>query len=179
MNLRKPTGLVFDLPHGSWMANILKLRSKYEPSRLKFPIEITAVGSSGLGWFSPTNKADTVLKEVRRFATETPAFSFSFKGVERFPSTNVYYLSIREPDPFHAFHRKFVNSKLKFGKTPFDYAPHCAIAILPENASAAAHREVAACAVPRKKIKISSVSIYSVSFERGECKQELCIPLHV
>jgi hypothetical protein len=177
MDLRTPTGLVFDLPYGSWMGDILKLRAKHEPARLGFPIEITVVGSSGLGWLSSTNEVDAVLTEVRRIARETPPFSFSFKAVERFPNSNVYYLAVNEPEPFHAVQRKLVTSTLSFENTLHEYVPHCTIAILPHNATEAVHREVAACAIPRQRILVASVSLYSVDFERNECEQWDRIPL--
>jgi hypothetical protein len=58
----------------------------------------------------------------------------------------------------------------------FDLPNYYTIAILPGNASADAHCETAACAVPQELINISSVSFYSVDFARKTCGQWDHIP---
>jgi hypothetical protein len=100
------TGLSFDLPQARWMDQIQRLRVRHDPARLKFPIEITVVGSSG--------------------------------------------------------QRRLANCGLRFEPSPYDYVPHCTIAILPADAAAAVHAEVRACPVPLHNIEVSSVSFWSV-----------------
>jgi hypothetical protein len=177
LNLQTPTGLVFDLPHSTWMAAVLKLRANFDPLRLGFPIEITVVGSSGLGWFSPENDARAVLSVVQGIAAATAPFSFAFESVKRFPDSNVYYLAPDDASAFHAFQRELAQSGLRYEKTPFEYVPHCTIAILSHDAGEDAHRHTAACAVPPDRIRISSVSFYAVDFARSVCQQWDRVPL--
>lgn len=164
------TGLVFDLPHGPWVANVLHLRSRYEPTRLGFPIEITVVGSSGLGWFTSTQDEATLLRDVGEVARHFPPFTFRFEKVSCFPGTTVYYLSPRESAPFFDFQRKLHDCGLSYEPTPFTYTPHCTIVILAEP-NQEAHAEIMACPVPDIEIRVASVSFYSVDALSNECHQ--------
>ena len=171
------TGLVFDLPHGRWMDDVLRIRSLYEPARVRFPIEITVAGSSGLGWFSAGQGKAELLRQVGAVAQGFAPFTFQFGGVARFSGTSVYYLSLREAGQFHFFQDRLARCGLRFEPVPFSYVPHCTIAILPEDAVASAHSEVMACTVPDHDIRISSVSFWSVDASNQQCYQEECIPL--
>lgn len=168
-------GLVFDLPHGRWMDDVLRLRSLYEPVRLRFPIEITVAGSSGLGWFSD-GQAD-LLQKVGNVARGFAPFSFRFAKVERFPESNVYYLAPGDGSPFHEFQRRLADCGLRFESTPFEYVPHCTIAILAPDAPAEAHADVWACPVPAVDVQVLSVSFWSVDREQQIAQQGECIPL--
>src|SRR5258706_16433093 len=154
------TGLVFDLPHDSWMDEVSRLRVRHDPARLHFPIEITVAGSSGLGWF--LDEGADLLQKVGGVARGFAPFSFRFAKVERFPRSNVYYLAPGDNSAFHEFQRRLAGRGLRFEPTPFDYVPHCTIAILPIEASEAAHAEVVAFRVPSGDIRVSSVSFWSV-----------------
>src|SRR5436190_23834458 len=97
------TGLVFDLPRAAWMDDLMRLRSLYDPLRLRFPVEITVVGSSGLGWFSDGQAQPELMDCVREIARRFSPFSFRFEKVDRFPGSNVYYLALDDGSCFHDF----------------------------------------------------------------------------
>lgn len=158
------TGLFFDLPHGRWMDDVLRIRSLHEPARLRFPIEITVAGSSGQG------KAE-LLRQVGAVAQGFAPFTFQFGSVARFSGSSVYYLSPREARRFHEFQDRLARCGLRFEPVPFSYVPHCTIAILPEDAAESAHAEVMACTVPDHDIRIS------VDAPNQQCRQEERIPL--
>ena len=165
-------GLVFDLPNGRWMDDVLRLRSLYDPVRLRFPIEITVAGSSGLGWFS--DGQHDLVQKVGGIARGFAPFAFRFAKVERFPESNVYYLAPGDGSPFHEFQSRLAGCGLRFESTPYAYVPHCTIAILAQDAPVEAHAEVRACPVPAGDIQVLSVSFWSVDREqqlaqRGEC----------
>jgi 2'-5' RNA ligase len=154
------TGLVFDLPQGRWMDEVTRLRSRHDPVRLRFPIEITVVGSSGLGWFSE-GQTD-LMRRVGEVARACSPFSFRFDGVKCFPESSAYYLSPADDIGFHDFQRRLANCGLRFEPSPYEYVPHCTIAILAADAAAEAHAEVRAFPVPSDNIRVSSVSFWSV-----------------
>lgn len=164
------TGLVFDLPHGPWMADVLRLRSKYEPARLRFPIEITVVGSSGLGWFSPRHDNAQLVRHVEDVAAKCAPFSFHFESVRCFPGSSVYYLSPREAKPFVEFQEELRACGLGYETTPFAYAPHCTIVNL-ANVNGDGHAEVMSCPVPHREISVTSVSFYTVDLQANCCYQ--------
>ena len=171
------TGLVFDLPHAPWWSDVLRLRAAWAPGHLKFPVEITVVGSSGLGWFAGHQASRELEEAVRGVAARCKPFEFRFAGVERFANSNVYYLAVADERPFHDFQRELARCGLAFEPTPFSYKPHCTIAILDGNAGDTAHAQLQACPVPDHAILISSVSLYRVDHERGEALQGTRIAL--
>jgi 2'-5' RNA ligase len=163
-------GVVFDLPEHSWTAEIRRLRAAYDHPRLLFPVEITVAGSSGLGWLTPSQVADSVAKQLSDVARSFAPFEFNFAKVESFPETQVYYLAPEQTVPFVAFQRALAASSLKFEPTPFSYTPHCTIVQLHRDAPPSAHAEVATFPVPGERITISSVSLYAVNLSQNDCR---------
>lgn len=145
------------------MDDVRRLRARHDPARLRFPIEITVVGSSGLGWFSEGQARADLLKRVGEIASGFPQFSFRFKSVARFPDSAVYYLAPGNTARFQEFQDRLANCGLRFEPTPHAYVPHCTIAILAQDAASEAHAEVAACPVPTDEIRVASVSFWSVN----------------
>jgi 2'-5' RNA ligase len=170
------TGLVFDLPHAPWMGEVLRLRALYDPPRLAFPVEITVVGSSGLGWFAPSIAHDRLVRTVRGVAEGFPAFAFRFGSVASFAGTAVYYLAPAEAAPFRAFQAAIAASGLSFEPTPFGYVPHCTIAEL-QAPTEPDRRQLMAFPVPEETIAVASVSLYSVERATRRCYQRERISL--
>ena len=173
------TGLVFDLPHAPWMAEILRFRAAYDSARLRFPIEITVVGSSGLGWFSPVVGREALVKKVRAVAKGFSPFKFHFGSAKRFLNSNVYYLAPSNEAPFHDFQGKIAACGLCFEPTPYSYTPHCTIAAPSDDISDEAHNELMAFPVPDHEIQVASVSFYTVETESQRCYQHERIELGV
>jgi len=148
------------------MDDVRRLRARHDPARLQFPIEITVVGSSGLGWFSEGQARADLLSRVGAVAGGFPQFSFRVKSVERFPDSNVYYLAPGTTGRFQEFQDRLANCGLRFEPTPHAYVPHCTIAILAQDAAEETHAEVSACPVPQEEIRVASVSFWSVNQAR-------------
>ena len=165
------TGLVFDLPHAPWMADVLRLRATYDRARLGFPIEITVVGSSGLRWFAPSIAHETLMRKVRAVAQGFAPFKFRFGAVECFAGSNVYYLHPVEELPFRTFQARLAASGLSFEPVPFEYVPHCTIAELPEGSGTNVREELLRCPVPDHEIPVTSVSFYTVDRQARRCYQ--------
>lgn len=173
------TGLVFDLPHGPWMAEILRLRSVYDSARLGFPIEITVVGSSGLGWFSPVVGRETLVGRVQSVAKGFSPFKFRFSSVACFPNSNVYYLTPSDDAPFHDFQGRIAACGISFEPTPYSYTPHCTIAAPSSDVSDKGREELMAFPVPDDEIQVASVSFYAVETRSQKCYQHERIALGV
>ena len=176
MEQRDVTGLVFDLPDQAWTAEVRRLRAAYDRDRISFPVEITVVGSSGLGWFSPAQAPELIAEQVRELARKRSPFECAFAGIEVFPASQVHYLSLQDESPFHAFQQSLAASALKFEPTPFAYKPHCTIVRISTNAETAPS-ELAAFSVPCAGFTISSVSLYSVNFAKNACRLVTRFPL--
>jgi 2'-5' RNA ligase len=159
------------------MGDVMRLRAAYDRVRLRFPIEITVVGSSGLGWFSPSLAREVLAHKVGEVAKACSPFAFRFGGVKRFPNSGVYYLAPADDKPFHAFQANLAASDLPFEATPYRYVPHCTIAELPRDAAPAAHEALMHCPVPDHDIHVTSVSLYSLDREAQCCYQHERIAL--
>jgi len=164
------TGLVFDLPDEPWTKEVVRMRERFDHDRVRFPVEITVVGSSRLGWFSPSQPVTRLIEEVAAVIRDIAPFMCEFSGVEHFAGSNVYYLAMRDETPFHSFQRLLAGSELRFEPTPFIYKPHCTIAALSTSASRADHAALAHFNAPRGHIAISSVSLYAVDHAHKKCQ---------
>ena len=169
--MRTVMGLVFDLPHAPWMGEVMRLRAAHDRTRLRLPIEITVVGSSGLGWFSPSIAREALVHKVRAVAKAFPPFASRFGSVACFPHSNVYYLQPSEDKPFRAFQANLAATDLSFEPTPYSYVPHCTIAEVPRDSAASVRDELARCPVPEHDIQVTSVSFYAVDREAQRCYQ--------
>jgi 2'-5' RNA ligase len=166
----KVIGLVFDLPHTLWTQEVLRVRKQYDPARANFPVEITVAGSSGLGWFSPSQTIAYLAEGISAIASSFTRFTFEFFRVERFPNSRVYYFAVRDATPFHAFQHLLAGSGLQFEPIPFSYTPHCTIAELSPSADDVDHAVLRNFNVPEGTIEVSSVSFYAVNSSRNQCE---------
>ena len=157
----------------------MRLRAAYDRVRLRFPIEITVVGSSGLGWFSLPAPREPLVHKVREVAKTFASFTFRFGALKRFPSSSVYYLEPLDDKPFHANQARLAATDLRFELTPYRYVPHCTVAEISGDAANGAHEELMQCPVPDHDIHVSSVSFYTVDRETQRCQQHERVALGV
>jgi hypothetical protein len=179
IDLPTVTCLVFDLPYAPWIGDVLRLRAAHDPARLRLPVEITVVGSSGLGPFCEGVARGQLSDKIRVIARAFSPFCFRFAGVACFPGSSVYYMAPHDSAPFHDFQRRIAACGLSFEPTPYRYTPHCTIAELPHSAPRSCHTEINACPVPDHEIRVASVSIYTFDAEALQCYQHESIALGV
>lgn len=149
----------------------MRLRAAYDPVRLRFPVEITVVGSSGLGWFSENIARKRLIREIQAIAKAFSPIHFRFDRVACFPGSTVYYMAPADGSPFHDFQRRISVCGLSFEPTPYSYTPHCTIAELSRDVASGAHVELMALGVPQHEIRVASVSIYTLDTEARICYQ--------
>ena len=153
------------------MGEVLRLRARHEPARLRFPIEITVAGSSGLGWFSAGQSRAELVRRVNRIVAGYKRFGFRFDKVLRFPQSHTYYLAPREERQFRDFQRRLADSGLRFAPTAFVYLPHCTIGVLSRTPTRPARKEIESCLMPASRIEVLSVSLYEVDTAAQICRQ--------
>jgi 2'-5' RNA ligase len=122
--------VVLDLPDpvGSQLRDI---RLRYSELRARYPAEITVAGSGGVGPIAGGQDDDELRDALAAIAASTPPITASFGAVRRFPSSNLFYLSIDDPRPFHALHERLRTSGIRFDAVPHEYVPHCTISGVP------------------------------------------------
>ena len=154
------TYIVLDIPEAmaGWIRSI---RARFNPERCAMPAEITVTGSSGLGHLVPGQSLADVASEIDRIAGSVVPFSASFSKVERFPDTEIYYLTLKDPEPFRAIHRAFAESSIGFLPNPYPFQPHCTLK-LRSKPSDPELLELLFLEPPKESFTLSSLSLYAL-----------------
>jgi 2'-5' RNA ligase len=121
------TFTVLDIPNPI-AGRIMAIRERHHDWFLKsLPVEITLIGSSGVGVFDPTQEPEEAFAILDAIAVETPPIQASFGEVLRFPETDIFVHTLQDEEPFRSLHERIVKSGLLFTPSPFPYKPHCTI----------------------------------------------------
>jgi 2'-5' RNA ligase len=121
------TFTVLDIP-SPIAKQIMAIRERHHDWFLKsFPIEITLIGSSGVGVFDLSQDPEEAFATLDAIAVETVPIQASFGEVLRFPNTDIFVHTLQDEEPFRALHERIAKSGLRFKPSPFPYKPHCTI----------------------------------------------------
>lgn len=125
--LGSETYLVLDLA-GPGAGEVRRVRHAYGYDFYgALPVEITVAGSSGLGPLAPDQDARKVFSTLDRIAAETPVITGRFGPVLRFPDTDIFVLTMEDPEPFIDLHQRISESAVQFLPSPFPFTPHCTL----------------------------------------------------
>lgn len=91
------------------------------------PVEVTVAGSSGLGTLAPDQDVLQVFSTLDRIAADTPVIAGRFGSMLRFPDTDIFVLTMEDPQPFLDLHQRIAESDIKFLPSPFPFMPHCTV----------------------------------------------------
>lgn len=104
----------------------IRVRS-HDTFRSALPVEITLTGSSGIGVFDATQDEKMAFSLLDTIAAETEPLQATFGKVLRFPSTDIFVLTLTDERPFRVLHERIVSSGIRFLASPFPYTPHCTL----------------------------------------------------
>ena len=125
MKINQPTYLIAELA-GDVVPLVADSRSRFNPGRVSWPIDITIVGSSGAGTIK---EGQCLLKTIDLLAPIIEKYFFNkvkFISVSRFPNTGIFYLE-PERELFDLLHNEVVNSDILFNSNEWPYNPHCTL----------------------------------------------------
>ena len=100
------------------------LRQRFSPLLAPLPVEITLVGSSGVGVLASDTAPADAIAVIERIAAATAPLQVAFGPIATFPGSGVYYFPPVSPLPWEQLHRMFATSGLRFAPTPFLFTPH-------------------------------------------------------
>jgi 2'-5' RNA ligase len=95
--------------------------------RSGLPVEITVAGSNGVGELDADQPSEDVFAVLTAIAAKTRPIEASFGPVDRFPGTEVFFLTLEDERPFHELHARIADSPIRFRPCPFPYQPHCTL----------------------------------------------------
>ena len=121
-----PTDIVLEIPE-PMATKVRRYRMLFDKERCALPTEITLTGSSGVGPISLGQDLEDVFSLIDSVSAKFEPFDAYFDNVEAFNSSDTYFLSFRNPEPFKRLHRAFAESGILFDPTPYPFTPHCTI----------------------------------------------------
>ncbi|MDB4908063.1 MAG: hypothetical protein JWO05_2847 [Gemmatimonadetes bacterium] len=161
MDFTRPTYVVVDMP-GAVGTFVRGMRERFSPRLAPLPVEITLVGSSGVGVFAPDTVPGEALAAVERLAELTAPLPVSFDAMTTFEGSGVFYYPPTDPAPWRHLHQVLAHSGLRYLPTPFSFTPHLtAVRLAPsqlENSTA----EVLALPSPPSGVA-DTLSVYSLA----------------
>jgi 2'-5' RNA ligase len=139
---------------------VLSIRQHYGSWRVTLPVEITIVGSSGVGVLRcEENEFGEVFKMINGVAKQTAPIVTRFTSVARFPNTGIFYYAQQNPEPFVQLQNAIIGTGLKLEKSPFPFRPHCTIADF-RSPSEELVQEIMSLPVPEVDIVLDTLSVY-------------------
>jgi 2'-5' RNA ligase len=166
MRFEHDTYVVLDMPPPIWK-HVKSIRERYASPLAILPVEITVIGSSGIGTLHEEQEIDAAFEHVDSVAANFAPFITAFSRVTTFPNTGVFYYEPKDPHPFIKLQSEIVSTGLKFKESPFPFTPHCTIVKL-DNPSQELVNEIMSLPVPRETFALDALSVYSL--EGYDCR---------
>jgi 2'-5' RNA ligase len=161
MRFEHDTYVVLDMPPPIWK-HVKSIRERYASPLTILPVEITVIGSSGIGTFHKEQDIDAAFELIDSVAASFAPFTTAFLRVTTFPNTGVFYYEPSDPQPFIELQSDIVSTGLKFNESPFPFTPHCTIVKF-DNPSQELVNEMLSLPVPKGEFMLGALSIYSLN----------------
>jgi 2'-5' RNA ligase len=175
-NSKRPF-IVLDVPP-PMAERIFALRRHFGSWRVALPVEITLVGSSGLGVLRyHESELETIFDTLDGMARRFAPIVTHFSSVAMFPGTRVFYFVPDNAAPFLTLQAALVESGLRFERSPFPFTPHCTIADL-ETVAEELPSGFQALAQPDTEIVLDTLSVYNLDERVLGGNSEGCRLLH-
>src|SRR5579871_2650674 len=157
------TYVVFDMPSAQWTKQVLALRREYDSDRAELPVEITVIGSSGVGVFENDQNPSQAFALLDKVALELAPIIFSLQRIEQFPDTNLFYLAPSRAEKFDEVQKRIVATGLRFKDSPFPFTPHCTVANLRTEDLEKGEQEIRKLPLPIEHITLEEIRVYSLN----------------
>ena len=155
-----PTFIVLEVPPP--VADIIQQwRESFDPVVATFPVEITVIGSSGVGTLASNQDRTEVFDILSELAQILTPFTTNFTGIARFPNTDIFYLAPLHPEKFVKVQRAITATGLRFDASPFPYTPHCTIRSIGK-ASAEDEKALLALQPPPQPFVLDTLAVYEL-----------------
>ncbi len=166
MRFEYDTYVVLDMPPPIW-EHVKSIRERFSSPLTILPVEITVIGSSGIGTFHKEQEIDAAFELIDSVAANFAPLITAFRRVTTFPNTGVFYYEPNDPHPFIDLQSEIVSTGLKFNESPFPFTPHCTIVRF-DNPSQELVDEILSLPVPGEPFTLNTLSIYSL--DGSDCR---------
>lgn len=155
-----PSYIVIELPEPV-STRIRRFRGLFDRDRASLPAEITITGSCGVGLIEKGEDIEDVIAIFDKVASERAPFDASFDKLECFKSSDTYYLSFQNPEPFIRLHEAFANSGIRFAPSAYPFTPHCTLR-LHRRISDNERFDISSIKIPKRSFSLDTVALYSL-----------------
>lgn len=97
MEIKYPTYIIAELT-GETEQFVMQCRTKFNPERLSWPVDITLAGSSGIGVIKAGQPLEKVIAELRPLLENNSLTTVPVDSLEYFPNTGIFYLKPRQAE---------------------------------------------------------------------------------
>lgn len=126
MDLGNSTYVCLDIPE-PYYSRVREIRETYCDRLDNFPIEMTIAGSSGVGAIKSEQTWAEIEARLVEFCQRSAPIFTAFAGVVRFPGTDIFVLSMRDPGPYQAIHESLQHAGIEFEESRFPFFPHLSL----------------------------------------------------
>lgn len=126
MTTRFLSYLVADVPEPV-RSRIQALREAFGTPTALLPVEITLLGSSGVGPIPAGTPIRVIQEQIDLLFAPIAPWDVSFSGIRVFPDTAIAYLAPVDRCCFDRIHSMLRDSALPRTESEFPYNPHCSL----------------------------------------------------
>lgn len=171
-----PVYIVMDIP-SPVAETIREFRREFDPERAMLPAEITLTGSCGTGLVSKGQSFSGIEECLNRAARQIRPFEVCFDKVERFPNTDIYFLSLKGSEELLRAQKIVSECGIGFDPTPYPYHPHCTISLRKEIRDEQKLFDLFFLKIPAEPFRLDMISVYAMK-DADHCEILCKIPLN-
>lgn len=166
MTTNLPSYVVAEIPEPV-RSEIQDMRDALGTPTARLPVEITLLGSSGVGPIPTGTSIESILFEVESVFSSVEPWEVAFSEIRVFPNTSIAYLAPVARDSFDHVHSLLCDSSLPRSGSLFPYNPHCSL----RSGSATKDEisDILSRDFPRASFMIDTISVYDFDNEAVQC----------
>jgi hypothetical protein len=125
LEIKYPTYIIAELT-GETKHFVMQCRTKFNPERLSWPVDITLTGSSGIGVIKAGQSLEKVIAVLSPLLENNSLTAVPVHSLESFPDTGIFYLKPRQTE-LVKLHNKIIQSDIIFEESDFPFTAHCTL----------------------------------------------------
>src|ERR1700677_360348 len=167
MITRAPCFIVAEKPEPI-RTEIQSLRDAFATPTAALPVEITLLGSSGVGPIPIGTPVALIQEQMQLLFSKVSPWKVAFSGIRIFPNTSIAYLAPFDRSRFDFLHNLCRDSALPSSPSRFPYNPHCTLraggALTPDQLS-----DILSHQFPKSIFEIDTISVYDLDINPFRC----------
>ena len=156
-----PVYIVMDVP-SPLAEKIQEFRREFDPQRAMLPVEITLTGSCGTGLVSKGQSLRDISGKLNEAAKLIHPFHVCFDKVDRFPNTDIYFLSLKDSPELMRTQKTVSESGIKFDANPYPYHPHCTLCLRKKIPDGQKLLDLFFLKIPSEPFRLDMISVYAM-----------------